>query len=185
MEVWLACGAMGHFGMRSLRSRRWRLIGNLRARLCRHEAARGAAGLEPADCPGPWRTKLHEPYCISGLERGGASGRGRCCGRGPRRGPSGLSLRCRPVSGWRPPGPPASSLPFPHPASPEKETPLEAEAVRLANHRVAADAAKFVGDLARGRTLPPHLLQAVDGGRRSSETCTHPSLPVILASDRA
>jgi len=39
---------------------------------------------------------------------------------------------------------------------------FEAEAVRLADHRVAADSAKLVGDLAGGGAVVPHLLQALD-----------------------
>ena len=39
---------------------------------------------------------------------------------------------------------------------------LEPEAVRLADHRIAADSAKLVGDLAGGRAVVPHLLQALD-----------------------
>src|SRR5262245_11181195 len=39
---------------------------------------------------------------------------------------------------------------------------LEPKAVRLADHRVAADAAEFVGDLAGGGAFVPHLLQALD-----------------------
>src|SRR6185295_6279523 len=39
---------------------------------------------------------------------------------------------------------------------------LEAQAVRLADHRVPADSAKLVGDLAGGGAIVPHLLQALD-----------------------
>src|SRR5438067_33105 len=39
---------------------------------------------------------------------------------------------------------------------------LEPKAVRLADHRVAADSAELVGDLAGCRAIVPHLLQALD-----------------------
>ena len=39
---------------------------------------------------------------------------------------------------------------------------LEAEAVRLADNGIAADAAELVGDLAGGGAIVPHLLQALD-----------------------
>ena len=39
---------------------------------------------------------------------------------------------------------------------------LEPEAVGLADHRIAADAAQFVGDLAGGGAVVPHLLQPID-----------------------
>ncbi len=39
---------------------------------------------------------------------------------------------------------------------------LEPEAVSLADHRVAGNAAELVGDLAGGGAIVPHLLQALD-----------------------
>jgi hypothetical protein len=39
---------------------------------------------------------------------------------------------------------------------------LEPEAVRLADHGIAADSAKLVRDLAGGGAIVPHLLQALD-----------------------
>src|SRR3954454_2106027 len=39
---------------------------------------------------------------------------------------------------------------------------LEAEAVRFADNGVAAYSAQFVGDLARGCAIVPHLFQALD-----------------------
>ena len=39
---------------------------------------------------------------------------------------------------------------------------LQAQAVRLADHRITADAAQFVRDLARGQPALPHRLELVD-----------------------
>src|SRR4051795_12756857 len=60
---------------------------------------------------------------------------------------------------------------------------LETETMRLADHRVSADSAQFVGDLARGRAIVPHLLQALDAlfGPRHSLIYSNPG-PALRAS---
>src|SRR5205085_6170470 len=52
---------------------------------------------------------------------------------------------------------------------------LEAESVSLADDGVAADSAKLVGDLARGRSVGPHLFKALDAliRPRHSKFCSN------------
>src|SRR3546814_10713072 len=58
--------------------------------------------------------------------------------------------------------------------------------MRLADHRVARDAAQFVGDLARGHALAPVFLQAVDAlvgpGHRFTSLQLHGLRPTASVS---
>ncbi len=60
---------------------------------------------------------------------------------------------------------------------------LEAQAMSLADHGVATDAAKIFRDLTRGRSLGPHRLQAIDaffgpGHENSKLACGAPPVPI-------
>ena len=126
----------------------------------------GAGGIGGCWSPGPWRMKPPGP-----IERYCRSDGGRCGVRTGRAGPgwagaAGVGrgrVRARRGLGGRAAGAASGLFGFLLLARLDRRGALlEPETVRLADHRVAADSAQFVGDLAGGGAIVPHLLQALD-----------------------
>ena len=153
--------------MRSLRSSRLVLSATSGLGLAGTRRRGGAGGIGACCSPGPWRMKPPGP-----IERYWIS-----CALRARMLLGAPELRWRPAAGvgaalalrpWRAAGFGAAAagarlLRFLLLARLHRRGALlEAQAVRLADHGVAADPAELVGDLAGGGAIVPHLLQALD-----------------------